>query len=614
LSTSGVKLLAILLLTSSSLLGQVTSRVARHIYYGSSVPATCNPLTGDVFYKTGAPNLGIHYCSASNTWTPVGAGGGGAPGGATGDVQYNDGAAGFTAEAAFNYTAASNLLTIDNDSIGETTTPSLSLENNTAAALDTQQYAPALKFSSNIWDQVGADSDTIVWTVEGIGNQQATTAGIVPNFRISYEIDGGGVVPWFHSFNHEDGHDADFSVQNLFWGIEAGSPSTMTAAAMANIGIGSNSLGSLTGGNENAALGNSTLFNCTTCFWNTTFGNESGIGITTGSQNSFFGQDSGKSFSLINAILTGAQNTHVGTQSGPASPSDPSNTVCIGYQCRVEGDNQGVLGNAGMSWAAGGYFNPDKTLLVADRSSLGAETLDETDFATHASWNVNGDFSDSGGNCAYTHSIGNGNCTQPYTNFVTAAKYDQLYEFTFTISGYVGDPACQLVFFADPTQQIYITQGNQGTVPNGTWTMNFRAAASDQDFSIGCTSDSGDDTVTFDDVSLKAITDGDVEAVGDVLVRGSLIGGNGVDVASATTTALGVGNVFHITGTTAITTLNTCDVANQGRTVTLIFDGILTFTDGNNLKLAGNFSTSADDTIALACDGSNWYEVSRSVN
>ena len=85
-------------------------------------------------------------------------------------------------------------------------------------------------------------------------------------------------------------------------------------------------------------------------------------------------------------------------------------------------------------------------------------------------------------------------------------------------------------------------------------------------------------------------------------------------IASATTTALTVNNMFHITGTTTITALNTCDSENNGRPVTLIFDGILTFTDGNNLKLAGDFVTTADDTIDLICDGTNWYEISRSIN
>lgn len=86
------------------------------------------------------------------------------------------------------------------------------------------------------------------------------------------------------------------------------------------------------------------------------------------------------------------------------------------------------------------------------------------------------------------------------------------------------------------------------------------------------------------------------------------------NVASAGTLSLPVGNLFHITGVTAITTVDTCDATNNGRLVTLIFDGVLTFTDGSNLKLAGDFVTSADDVLQMVCDASNWFEVSRSVN
>jgi len=87
----------------------------------------------------------------------------------------------------------------------------------------------------------------------------------------------------------------------------------------------------------------------------------------------------------------------------------------------------------------------------------------------------------------------------------------------------------------------------------------------------------------------------------------------GSDAASAAELSLGEGNVFHITGTTNITSIAAAD-STEGREVFLIFDGILTFTDGNNLKLAGDFTTSADDVIHLICDGTNWFEVSRSVN
>lgn len=92
-----------------------------------------------------------------------------------------------------------------------------------------------------------------------------------------------------------------------------------------------------------------------------------------------------------------------------------------------------------------------------------------------------------------------------------------------------------------------------------------------------------------------------------------LQGGASPAVASATTMAACTGDVCHITGTTNITDMTGYDTG-PGRTVCLIFDGVLTFTDGNHLKLAGNMSTTADDTICLTSDGSNWVERSRSVN
>lgn len=53
---------------------------------------------------------------------------------------------------------------------------------------------------------------------------------------------------------------------------------------------------------------------------------------------------------------------------------------------------------------------------------------------------------------------------------------------------------------------------------------------------------------------------------------------------------------------------------NAGRKITIIMQSGFTLTDGSNLKLAGNFVGTADDTITLLCDGTNWFEVSRSVN
>jgi hypothetical protein len=86
-----------------------------------------------------------------------------------------------------------------------------------------------------------------------------------------------------------------------------------------------------------------------------------------------------------------------------------------------------------------------------------------------------------------------------------------------------------------------------------------------------------------------------------------------VAVASVAALTLPYGfTLFSITGTTNITSI--VALGHSGKTVTLVFAGALTFTDGSNLKLAGNFVTTANDVITLTCDGTNWYEVSRSVN
>ena len=87
----------------------------------------------------------------------------------------------------------------------------------------------------------------------------------------------------------------------------------------------------------------------------------------------------------------------------------------------------------------------------------------------------------------------------------------------------------------------------------------------------------------------------------------------GQDLASATALPQPTCDIHVVTGTTAITSITSTNVP-AGRQLTLNFAGILTFTDGNNLKLAGNMTTSADDTISLYFDGTNWFEKGRSAN
>jgi hypothetical protein len=53
------------------------------------------------------------------------------------------------------------------------------------------------------------------------------------------------------------------------------------------------------------------------------------------------------------------------------------------------------------------------------------------------------------------------------------------------------------------------------------------------------------------------------------------------------------------------------------RPVTLKFAGTAAtngIVDGSNLKLASTLAYTPNDTITLVCDGTDWYEVGRSVN
>ena len=95
--------------------------------------------------------------------------------------------------------------------------------------------------------------------------------------------------------------------------------------------------------------------------------------------------------------------------------------------------------------------------------------------------------------------------------------------------------------------------------------------------------------------------------------------GNGTQALTSATALLlpALGSVFTVSGVTTITSIAAADTYKSnwdGREIILIFQGILTFTDGSNLKLAGDFVTTADDTIKLICDGTNWFEICRSVN
>lgn len=81
--------------------------------------------------------------------------------------------------------------------------------------------------------------------------------------------------------------------------------------------------------------------------------------------------------------------------------------------------------------------------------------------------------------------------------------------------------------------------------------------------------------------------------------------------ASAMTLPVNSDMIF-VNGTTAISSI-TNPLPFAGRTVTLIFNAAVTVNKANNLLIASTFAATADDTLTLISDGTNFREVSRSV-
>jgi hypothetical protein len=108
-----------------------------------------------------------------------------------------------------------------------------------------------------------------------------------------------------------------------------------------------------------------------------------------------------------------------------------------------------------------------------------------------------------------------------------------------------------------------------------------------------------------------------VEAVNDLGSGNSINYQSGVSTAVASSNAISLpfaGSLIPITGTTGIVTI-TANTVNAGRLVTLQFAASVAVNASGNIKLAGGvtFNATANDTLTLISDGTNWNEVARTV-
>lgn len=98
--------LCLLIAVAPPISSQVDSRTAFRIRPGASLPATCNPNVGDVFFLT-AGSIGLYECTATDTWTYIGAGITGS--GANTRVTFWDGASSLSSDADFTFTGGNTV-------------------------------------------------------------------------------------------------------------------------------------------------------------------------------------------------------------------------------------------------------------------------------------------------------------------------------------------------------------------------------------------------------------------------------------------------------------------------------------------------------------------------
>lgn len=131
----------------------------------------------------------------------------------------------------------------------------------------------------------------------------------------------------------------------------------------ANIGIGEQTLKSLTTGGNNIAIGSGVGSALTTASNNVAIGTDSlkaatganncvvgvnaGRSLTTGATNVCIGANAAYGPALVtaNASTTGANNTYVGNECGQGSPTQRSNAVALGHRALVDGATPTALGS-----------------------------------------------------------------------------------------------------------------------------------------------------------------------------------------------------------------------------------------------------------------------------
>jgi hypothetical protein len=166
-----------------------------------------------------------------------------------------------------------------------------------------------------------------------------------------------------------------------------------------------------------------------------------------------------------------------------------------------------------------------------------------------------------------------------------------------------------IAFTYDTDDAIFVLSSTNAATENQTLTLDADSGHA-RLRNVSASAVSSEVVVSLANVRILADDAGGAASESRQNVRGFQFSYQATVASAATITPRS--NVFHVTGTTNIDTIT---VAAAGTCYVLIFDGILTVGDlSGNINLSAAFVSTANDTLSLCHDGTNWHETARSVN
>lgn len=116
------------------------------------------------------------------------------PGGSNTYIQYNASGA-FAGDSTFTWTTASKLMTITNNSIAATTTPAISLQNNTASTSGVPiQKSPSIEFVGHVWNTNAVD-----WTTRYRLGTKGQSSNNIDGFLTLETSEDTGTPSWLQA-------------------------------------------------------------------------------------------------------------------------------------------------------------------------------------------------------------------------------------------------------------------------------------------------------------------------------------------------------------------------------------------------------------------------------